>query len=323
MEITIDKDRTRDITFDKETRYNREIVKTMSMAVELIDSHYRGLYRELHQQENESQNPIRYSVLGFASSENGVDFTRSTNIALSPTLVGKNRDRLAVEDPTIVTVDGVKYVFYSAVEPKRNNEDGVLVSIGMVKGQTVDALNQNNRKIILTPEKVGGQLNRKVDMVKEPEFIKTKDGKWLMIYEYGSGGVSRIGMAESKTLTGNYENHRELINPREGKWDNQHVSPGPIIRTSRGDLLMFYNGRGPKNEQDQTPTWAIGSVIIDLSTGGLLQRSEDPIILPPEEIGPDGQLIAFANSVVEEKHMLYYTAADKRMIVASYVANNL
>lgn len=277
----------------------------------------------MRQQENESQNPIRYSVLGFASSENGVDFTRSSNIALSPTLIAKNRDRLAVEDPTIVTVDGVKYVFYSAVEPKKNNEDGVLVSIGMVKGQTVDALNQNDRKIILTPEKVSGQLNRKVDMVKEPEFIKTKDGRWIMIYEFASDGVSRIGMAESKTLTGNYENHRLLINPRENKWDSQHVSPGPIIRTSRGDLLMFYNGRGPKNELNQTPAWGIVSVIIDISSGGLLERSEQPIIRPPEEIGPDGQLIAFANSVVEQKQMLYYTAADKRMIVASYVANNI
>ncbi len=321
MEITVEK--TQNVTFDYDKIKNPEIVGTMSMAVVRMGQHYNGLYRELHQQKDELNNPIRYSVLGFASSENGVDFSRSTNIALSPTLIAKNRDRLAVEDPTIVMVDGVKYVFYSAVEPKKNNEEGVLVSIGMVKGQTVDALNQNDRKIILTPEKVSGQLNRKVDMVKEPEFIRTKDGKWIMIYEFGSDGVSRIGMAESKTLTGNYENHRILIDPREGKWDSQHVSPGPIITTSRGDLLMFYNGRGPKNEQDQTPTWAIGSVIIDLSSGGLLERSGQPVIRPPEEIGPDGQLIAFANSVIEQKRMLYYTAADKRMIVASYVANNI
>lgn len=321
MEISVES--TQNVKFNYDSKNNPEIIGTMSMAVNLMGQHYQGLYRELHQQENENNNPIRYSVLGFASSENGVDFTRSKIIALSPTLLDKNRDRLAVEDPTIVTVDGEKYVFYSAVEPKKNNEEGVLVSIGMVKGQTLKALNQNDRKIILTPEKVGGQLNRKVDMVKEPEFIRTKDGKWLMIYEFGSDGVSRIGMAESKTLTGDYQKHRVLINPREGSWDSQHVSPGPIITTSRGDLLMFYNGRGPKNAQDQTPTWAIGSVIIDLSGGSLLERSEQPVIRPPEEIGPDGQLIAFANSVVEKKQMLYYTAADKRMIVASYVANNL
>jgi predicted GH43/DUF377 family glycosyl hydrolase len=124
-------------------------------------------------------------------------------------------------------------------------------------------------------------------------------------------------------LTGDYQNHRVLINPREEKWDSQHVSPGPIIKTSGGDLLMFYNSRGPKNKDDNTPTWAIGSVIIDVSSGRLLERSEQPIIRPPEEIGPDGQLIAFANSVLEKKQWLYYTAADKRMIVASYAVNNL
>ena len=319
MEISVKE--TQNVRFNYDLKNNPEIIGTMSMAVKLIDQHYQGIYRELRQPSNKN-NSVKYSVLGLASSENGVDYTRSKVTALSPTLVKKNRDKFAVEDPTIMFLDGEKYVFYSAVEPKKNGE-GVLVSIGVVKGQTLESLNQNDRKIILTPENVGEKLNRKVDMVKEPEFIRTKDGKWLMIYEFGSDDVSRIGMAESNNLTGEYRNHRVLINPREGKWDSQHVSPGPIIRTSRGDLLMFYNGRGPKNLSDQTPTWAIGSVIIDLSSGGLLERSEQPIILPPEEIGPDGQLIAFANSVVEEKQILYYTAADKRMIVASYVANNL
>lgn len=321
MGITIE--RIQNVTLNYDINKNKEIVGNMSMAVERMNQYYQCLYRELCQKENKTNSLIQYSVLAFANSKNGVDFNRNENIVLSPTIVDNNRDRLAVEDPTIVTVDGEKYVFYSAVEPKKNNEEEVLVSIGMVKGQTIKELNQNDRKIILTPEKVGEQLKRKVNMVKEPEFIKTKSGKWLMIYEFGSNGISRIGMAESRSLTGDYSNHRVLINPREGKWDSHHVSPGPIIRTSRGDLLMFYNGRGPKNMEDQTPTWAIGSVIIDVSNGGLLERSDRPIIFPPEEIGPDGQLIAFANSVVEDRQMLYYTATDKRMIVASYMINNL
>ena len=90
---------------------------------------------------------------------------------------------------------------------------------------------------------------------------------------------------------------------------------------------MFYNGRGPKNSEDQTPSWSIGHVVIDASSGAISNRSESPIIRPSEEIGPDNQLISFANSVTSiegtKTNRLYYTVADTRSAVASIFIKGL
>lgn len=99
MEISVKE--TQNVRFNYDLKNNPEIIGTMSMAVKLIDQHYQGIYRELRQPSNKN-NSVKYSVLGLASSENGVDYTRSKVTALSPTLVKKNRDKFAVEDPTIM-----------------------------------------------------------------------------------------------------------------------------------------------------------------------------------------------------------------------------
>jgi len=128
-------------------------------------------------------------------------------------------------------------------------------------------------------------------------------------------------------LTGPYRNNRPLMEVRPNAWDSQHLSPGPLLFTSKGDILMFYNGRGPKSSEDQTPSWSIGHVIIDASTGVVSDRAESPIIRPSDEIGPENQLISFANSITStegtKNNRLYYTVADTRSAVASIFINGI
>lgn len=291
-----------------------EIIAVMSMAVNLVEQYYETLYRQVQKTQKQE---VPESVIAFASSENGVDFQRSGLIPVRPTKEIGSHDILAVEDPTVVKVDGQYFVFHSAVEPKPSGDPGVQVSLQVVSGASLQTLSPD-KKLILTPQDVAKTLGEGVDMVKEPEFF-FNNGMWYMIYEHTGRGKSEIAIAESPSLTGPYRDHRSLLQTREGMWDSQHTSPGPILLTSRGDILMLYNGRGPKNAEDQTPSWAIGFVIIDAKTGAILTRSDAPIITPPSEIGPGNQLIAFANSVVEDsgENRLYYTIADSRMAVAN------
>lgn len=317
MEIGVKE--TNDVTFTPEIgKEDPETLGAMSMAVVKINDYYSTLFRELHQPE--APQPILESVLAFASSKNGVDFERSGVVALRPTKKPESFDRLAVEDPTIVKMDGIYYVFHTAVRPASGR--GVETAIQLASGKSLE--NIGNKRIILTPQDVKVDLGS-VNMVKEPEFFQLPDGSWTMIYEFADFEKSRIAIATSKNLTGPYSGHRILLDTRSDFWDSQHTSPGPLFSTSRRDICMFYNGRGARNELDQTPTWAIGYVIIDTKTGAISNRSETPIIRPPNEIGPDNQLIAFANSLVQEGdrriQTLYYTIADKRSACARIAAD--
>lgn len=294
-----------------------EVVGTMSMAVEKIEGYYQSLYRELHRPKVEQ--PILHSVLSFAWGKDGIDFERS-GVAVYPGVEPESIDRLAVEDPTIVKDNGQYYVFHSAVKPR---ERGVSVAIQMVKGKSLESLDPG-KNLILLPETVGKEMGiEDVDMVKEPEFFLDREGQWNMIFEFTGQGRSHLGIAVSRSLEGPYKNFRKLFEQRPAAWDSIHLSPGPIIPTPSGDFLMFYNGCGAKSETDKTPTWGIGYAIIDSARGNILQRSDLPIIRPPEEIGPGNQLISFANSVVTESgfQKLYYTIADKRSAVASLAVN--
>lgn len=320
MEIGVDK--TKRVVFSPAIEEDPEIMAAMSMAVVSMKDYYDALYRQVSRPR--SGELIPESVLAFASSSNGVDFSRSGLIPLKPNREINSIDRLAVEDPTIVKLDSKYYVFHSAVSPKTSGE-GVQVAIQVVEGESLEHL-ELNKKIVLTPQDVQDSLGVKVDMVKEPEFYFGKDGLWHMIYEHTGRGFSEIAIAESPQLTGPYRNNRSLLEVRPRAWDSQHLSPGPLLLTSQGDALMFYNGRGPKNPEDQTPSWSIGHAIINTKTGAIIDRSNTPIIRPPEEIGPGNQLISFANSIISEGsriNKLYYTVADTRSAVASIFINGL
>jgi predicted GH43/DUF377 family glycosyl hydrolase len=321
--VEIGVDQTERVTFSPAIEENPEISAAMSMAVVSMKEYYAALYRQVSKPKPGETFPE--SVLAFASSSNGVDFSRSGIIPLRPTKEISSIDRLAVEDPTIVKDGEIFYVFHSAVSPKTGSE-GVQVAIQVVKGKSLEHL-ESDKQIVLTPKEVQSSLGEKVDMVKEPEFYFGKDGLWHMIYEHTGRGISEIAIAESPQLTGPYRNNRPLLEVRPNAWDSQHLSPGPLLFTSEGDALMFYNGRGPKNSEDQTPSWSIGHVVIDASSGAISNRSESPIIRPSEEIGPDNQLISFANSVTSiegtKTNRLYYTVADTRSAVASIFIKGL
>jgi predicted GH43/DUF377 family glycosyl hydrolase len=321
MEIGVDK--TENVTFSPAIEKNPEIAAAMSMAVISMEGYYDALYRQVTKAKPGELIPE--SVIAFASSPNGVDFARSGVIPLKPTSEVNSIDRLAVEDPTIVKLDGKYYVFHSAVSPKVSGE-GVQVAIQVVEGDSLGHLG-TDKKILFTPKDVQDSLGEKVDMVKEPEFYFGKDGLWHIIYEHTGRGKSEIATAESPTLTGKYKNHRPLLETRENAWDSQHLSPGPLLCTSSGDILMFYNGCSPKSSLDKTPTWSIGHVIIDGKTGAISNRADSPIIRPPDEIGPGNQLISFANSITSTEgnktNRLYYTVADTRSAVASIFVNGI
>lgn len=326
MEIEVKE--IKDITFHPEigltdTRERGAMSMAVIKAGGMIEDYYQALYRHLYQPKTDQ--PVLESVLAFASSQNGTDFTRSGVFPVEPTRESGNWDQLAVEDPTIVKVDNVYYVFHTAVRSKSGGE-GVETAIQLATGKSLKEL--GNKTLILTPKDAARSLREeKGDMVKEPEFFQQKDGKWLMIYEFANGQTSRIAVATGQKLEGPYTDHRILFDPREGKWDSQHTSPGPIITTPQGDLCIFYNGRGPRNDVDQTPTWAIGYAIIDGSTGEIKVRADKPIIIPPIniEVGPGGQLIAFANSIVEgnneKTQTLFYTLADQHSARADLLVN--
>lgn len=314
----------KDVTFKPDFEANPEIIAALSMGVVKVEDYYQALLRQVQLKSGQilnkngelTQGRVPESVLAFVMSDDGVNFDRSGVIALKPSVEPGANDHMAVEDPTIVQADGRFFVFHSAVKEKSGG--GVTVSMQVATGDSLSELGE--KQVVLRPEEVGRALGRDVDMIKEPEFIKMKNGVWRVFYEVAGEGKSRIATAESQSLLGPYKDHRILIDTREGGFDSKHVSPGPVMLTSDGDVLMFYNGCGNKSPMDETEKWSIGTVIIDANHGVLEHtRMDRPIIVPPSDLGYSGKLVAFASSLVSEsghEQKLYYHVADQRVRVA-------
>jgi beta-1,2-mannobiose phosphorylase / 1,2-beta-oligomannan phosphorylase len=296
-----------------------------------IQGLYEALVRERHANagslDSDGKIVVPVSIVTYAQSSNGINFEMPGIISLSPS---SPFDSVAVEDPTILNLNGINYVFTTGVQMHSKADDRangyVETNIMMATGDTLTNLEDN--KVILTPQDVSKDISElEIAMVKEPELVIDSEGNIQhMIYEVGTNLGSQIAICRnvSGKPSHGYLDHRIMLSTRENMWDSDHVSTGPTIPLNNGDILMFYNGRNSPNERGFS-SWAIGIVIFSKDLTRVLYRSENPVILPPNEIGPDNQLIAFANSLVVDPSSsvskLYLTAADTRMQAVEVMLN--
>jgi|GEM_PF-4996933 len=311
------------VTFSPDFKTSPEVIAALSMATVKVGDYYQALLRQVQLKPDQQLNrggelaegKVPESVLAFVMGKDGVNFDRSGVVALRPSEEPGAKDSLAVEDPTIVKTGDHFYVFHSAVEPRDGG--GVWVSMQVAEGDDLQHL--GNKRVILEPREVGKKLGRDVDMVKEPEVIQMPDGSWRLFCEVAGGGKSRIATASASGVVGPYNDFRILLDTREEGFDSRHVSPGPVMLTRGGDILMLFNGCGNKGTFDATEKWSVGAVMIS-ARGGVMEntRLEKPVVAPPEELGYSGKLVAFASSLVLESHeqKLYYHVADQRVQVA-------
>ncbi len=262
----------------------------------------------------ESHNFI--SVLGYASSKNGVDFDeRSEQPIYLPRKDFEKNDRgqyYGCEDPRLVRIDNKIYMFYTAFNGA--DKPRVALSSISVKDFLNKKWNWSEPFLISTTDR----SNK--DACAFPEKFR---GKYLIIHRLNDYGMDLL---YSKNLTFSEEklNHEtNWIVPRKGKWDGKKVGlNGPPMKTKEGWIILYHGISAVDSH------YRIGAILTDLKNPEkIIARTESPILEPIEDYELNGNIpnVVFScgNVLVKDKIFVYYGGADKVLGVATTTVSKL
>jgi len=227
------------------------------------------------------------SHLRLARSKDGVDFEIDDVPTIYP---ANNYETFGLEDPRISLIDDMYYISYVAVSPL-----GVTTCLISTK----DFISFRRHGVIFCPE------NK--DAVLFPGKI---DGKFYALHRPVSALFNKqdIWIAESPDLHC-WGNHRCLMGPRPGHWDEAKIGAGAApFKTGLG-WLEIYHG------VDRNNRYCLGAVLLDSSEPWkVVARANKPILEPQAVYECDGFFgnVVFSCGLLCEgdKVRIYYGAAD-------------
>ena len=239
---------------------------------------------------------LKISSVYYGTSDDGLRFTMRDQPALAPGPGPEDRD--GCEDPTVAICDGVTHVYYSGW----NQEEGQ-GRLLLASGPDPDHLEKRGVRLHSTPA---------IANPKEVTIAQAGDGTWRLFFEYAADGASKIGLASAPSVEGPWTVLPPPFAARPGRWDDWHLSTGPILNADPSRPVLIYNGA------TRDAHWRIGWVLFDAAYTRVLARSEEPLIVPPPQSG-DRTDIAFSASAVEQGDIvfLYYSIADQDMVRAT------
>lgn len=260
---------------------------TLSPYVWRENERYGLLLRMVNRSEVAAE---KVSRIHYGSSDDGLRFTVGDQPVIAPGPDAVDRD--GCEDPTLVTVQNVTYVYYSGWN--QTSERGQLL---LASGTNAEQLKKRGIAIAHTEE----QQNP-----KETSVVQAADGTWRLFYEYSHDGASQVGLASALSVAGPWTVVENPFLARPGHWDDWHLSPGPVVCLDSHRHVMFYNG-GTREAH-----WRIGWIEFDEQCSRVIDRSDEPLISP--HVGEPGATnIAFIASAVQRREdiVLYYSVSDK------------
>jgi predicted GH43/DUF377 family glycosyl hydrolase len=224
-------------------------------------------------------------------SDDGLTFDMDESPAIAPGPACEDLD--GCEDPTVALRDGILYVYYTGWNQTQRRGCLLLAS-------GPNASNLRKRGVAL--QSVSGRENP-----KEAEIALATDGTWRLFFEYAQGDASRVGIADSNRVDGPWVIRQAPFERRPSSWDSWHLSTGPTV-TLDGTPVMFYNGA------TRDAKWRIGWIRFDPNYRTVIERCDDPLIVPPSPKNDETD-IAFAASALTEDELIhvYYSVADQHM----------
>jgi predicted GH43/DUF377 family glycosyl hydrolase len=244
------------------------------------------------------------SRLGYASSADGIQFTRRAQPVLSPE--APYEENGGVEDPRLVKIGKTFYLTYTGY----NKKDAQLCL-----ATSRDLIRWKRRGILLPAYK--GNWN--AGWTKSGAILSQKiQGKYWM-YWLGTSPDKKdeMGLSYSSDLIHWTEATKTpVLARRPGQFDERVVEPGPPPLLTNEGIVLIYNGA------DEHLVYRTGVAIFDRDDPRkLLWRSEQPVFAPEQPWEKTGQVpnVVFVEGLIEEtnRFLLYYGGADTYVGVAS------
>ena len=249
------------------------------------------------------------SVLGYASSEDGVKITErlAEPIYLPRKDFEKKRELgySGCEDARITKIGKKFYICYTA----HDGEDPTQIALSSIN--VSDFLekkwNWSEPKIISCPDR-----NDKNACVMS-EKIK---GQYVFFHRIG--GCIWIDFVNNLSFEeGNWLGGKMLMFPNPKGWDSEKIGiAGPPIKTKEGWLLIYH----ALSKQDKK--YRLGAVLLDLkSPDKIISKLDYPILEPEAEYEKNGlrpdTVFSCGSVVIKKRLFVYYGAADEVTCVAS------
>jgi beta-1,2-mannobiose phosphorylase / 1,2-beta-oligomannan phosphorylase len=256
----------------------------------------RGTYCMLLRVVNPDDNSeFKVSRVHYGECPAGIDFKMEPVPVIAPG--PGDEDIGGCEDPTLCITGGNYWVYYTGWNPKAR-QALLLHAVGPEVHQL--------RKLgtVLPP-------SDNYRWSKEVTIAPAADGTWRLLFEYSHEDKSKIGVASAAHPSGPWKYDAPSLFARPDKWDNWHLSTGPVIVRDGRNPVMFYNGA------TRNAMWRIGWAEFDPNYTRVVTRSDDYLIDPGIVNGSDTD-IAFAASAVAEGDdiFLYYSISDRILLRA-------
>lgn len=253
----------------------------------------------------------------------------STNFSLST--IGKDGkqfifpvepwERYGCEDPRVSYIDGMYYIFYTALSLFPFRGDGIKVAVAVSKD-----LKTIKERHLVTP------FNAKA-MSLFPEKI---NGKYTVVFAANTddGSLAKVSIAQFKKITDIWDHDKwnEWYGERD-KWsiniprgDNEQVEVGaPPIKTDYGWLLVYSH---IKNYFSENKIFGIGALLLDFKDPQkIIAQTKTPFMVPETDYEKSGILsnIIFPSGVTlnGDNLEIFYGGADTICASASMSLSSL
>jgi len=281
-----------------------ESAGTFNPAVVEKDGKIVMLYR--------AQDKMGTSRLGYAVSQDGIHFQRSTHPVFGPEAPYEKGG--GTEDPRLVEIKGTYYLTYTGY----NNIDGAgpgKRDAQLCLATSIDLIHWVRHGVILPAYQ--GAWN--VGWTKSGAILPEKvNGKyWMYYFGDATDTTGQMGVAFSEDLLHwvSALDH-PVLSPRPRQFDSKVTEPGPPPVMTPEGILLIYNGA------DDNLVYSTGWVLFDRGDPTkVVARADKPIFHPVETWEKVGQVpnVVFVEGLVRRGHrwLFYYGGADRNIGAAA------
>ena len=246
------------------------------------------------------------SSLGYASSADGMHFSRRAEPVLSPEAPYEMGG--GIEDPRVVNFDGLYYLTYTGFNHPSGapTEDG---NAQLCLATSPDLIHWKRKGVILPSYKGAWNIGWTKSGAIVPEKINGK--YWMYYLGDSSAAKTQMGIASSPDLLHWTDAlDHPILSSRPGKFDALVVEPGPPPVILPSGIFLVYNGADDKN------LYSTGWALFDKNDPTkVISRAETPLFSPQQQWERIGQVpnVVFVEGLVRERNrwLFYYGGADK------------
>ena len=297
----------------KDMPYNAALI--FNAAVEKYNGKYVMLFRNDFGDFEKQR--LDGTGIGFATSDNGIDWTVSDK----PCFQLSDEEINRVYDPRITVIDGVCYVCF-AVGTKHGVRGGIAKTDDFENFEIISLSVPDNRNMVLFPEKINGNFVR----LERPMPVYSRDGKDRF----------DIWLSESPDLV-YWGKSRLVMGVEDVPFANDKIGPAAQpIKTEKGWLTTFHaveldTSRGKNGWEDRwQKQYYAGIMLLDLNDPSkVIGKYDKPLIVCDRdyelENGFRKDVIFPCGNVLEDNGevKIYYGASDTVECMATADVNDL